>query len=1001
MMKAIKPLVMVLVLCCFCFGQTVMDFRKRPVLTPYPKKMKEQLKSDASGQTFSRSAGQESVMAYTFITLKEESSVAALELDYTATPGANGYITFNFNKKDGGNGSAGRAQLKLPDAPEGGVFKAMVDVPARAAMAQLIFGGNGGIFSITLRSFKYGIISDNVEIPVKPAEMVPLSMPETWHSAAKLSCFYQVETGNYARAQTDVSLLFDNQALYLGFIAYDDNMQGLKAAYTPDKHDSPLWVDDCLEIFIFDQNRSLGWHYIVNPKGARFDGEVSQRVPGDPYNTNGKWNGEWEAKAVINKNDWQASLVIPWKTMGYNEPPAKLSVNFARERKSIEENSQWNAYLGKFSQVDKYGTLDLAGRKITRQRKMEKTSYLINRPKKFAELLGDEPGNYLTATWGACHTISGLPEAIRAKYSKEEAQLWIREMMDARGDAGMMGPFLPWVCFSKGLGWTKMEELFTRFGTKYPYSLSSSAAHASAVKNGAKLVSYQDKKSVDPASDEYRDVLLGYFEGLKKNPEQLERYRKLTGVVFTIDEPTNGIQNIYSKTRNAGVIEELEKVEAEILATTGFGKYGLADYFETTPSPDAPFRRIAFWRYWNKRMAATLKAVYDKSHETLPGVPVKGVDRNTVSGICTLDMAQIAPACDWVCCDPYPTSTSANYGMSRALYHTGFSAKVTGDLSVGADLAVTPQDFIYHGGKPSPDEMREWASQAMKVGAQILFWYTENSDTLMNMWDGHCESLSINKQLKTLRKIRVPAETRTAVLYSDYDRWGLNDSSVHAAYSVYAVLGEQLKTWFKFVSPTGLQNGRHSLKGIRLLYLPRMRYADSVTVAALCDFAEKGGTLVSFDPDLWRWNINGEAIPARLKLLEEELVPKKIKEPFLTFGSVKLPVVKVSNLPLLPENESIKAYDFAKLPANAKVLASYSDGKPAIVEIPFGKGAVIFSAVMPFGNSDAALDKDAGWKQFCARFAKQVSEPVNLPIWDFYLERKPENNVVPKVPIKW
>ena len=66
------------------------------------------------------------------------------------------------------------------------------------------------------------------------------------------------------------------------------------------------------------------------------------------------------------------------------------------------------------------------------------------------------------------------------------------------------------------------------------------------------------------------------------------------------------------------------------------------------------------------------------------------------------------------------------------------------------------------------------------------------------------------------------------------------------------------------------------------------------------------------------------------------------------------------------------------------MLAKYNDGKPAIIERAVGKGKVIFSAVLPFGTSEAAL-APVGWKQFMADRAKAVGEKMNLPIWDFVL----------------
>ena len=82
--------------------------------------------------------------------------------------------------------------------------------------------------------------------------------------------------------------------------------------------------------------------------------------------------------------------------------------------------------------------------------------------------------------------------------------------------------------------------------------------------------------------------------------------------------------------------------------------------------------------------------------------------------------------------------------------------------------------------------------------------------------------------------------------------------------------------------------------------------------------------------------------------------------------------------------ESEPNFDIEKLPAGARILATYSDKTPAIIERSFGKGRIIFSCVMPFGTSDVALTP-VGWKQFVCDRAKEVKEKTNLDIWFFEL----------------
>jgi hypothetical protein len=323
-----------------------------------------------------------------------------------------------------------------------------------------------------------------------------------------------------------------------------------------------------------------------------------------------------------------------------------------------------------------------------------------------------------------------------------------------------------------------------------------------------------------------------------------------------------------------------------------------------------------------------------------------------------------------------------------------------GDLACQSKLCVTPQNFIYHGGRPEPAEIREWASQCIKVGAQMLYWYVEDPDTLMNMWDGNLEVLAINKQLKTLRKIVVPNKTSTAILHSDYDRWGLGDNVLHPAYSLYTLLGEQNKAWFRFISPTGLAMGVHRLADYRVVHIPRMKFTDPETTAKMVDFLKGGGTIVSFDPELFRFNLDGSAVPERAALFGAELTPRTIQKPTLRYLGKDLPIFKITNLPG-PDDGKFQAFSFGQLPADAKILATYADDdSPAIIERPYGKGKIILSAVQPFGNSDVALAQTA-WLDFTAAICQSVKEPTDLPIWDFVLRKRPENDVKLDLLIKW
>lgn len=979
------------------FDPIVYDFTKRNIVKPFPRELAASLTWGEEGYQMNKTADQTMFSAYFYLQAPADAKAMKYAFTYRNSPGAIPQLNLSFNKKGGANGSNGMTKASFPSSTEWATHEVLITIPAGTEMIQCIHSAMEDAYELAFKSVTVTYLSDTFDITPAPNGFSAKLPPSQWQGVPELPGFYLCVTAEPAREQTSLKLTWDNDALYVGFMANIKSREVLQAKVKDSKPDAAIFSDDCLELFLHAPARNLAWQFAVNANASRFDAEVKQDVPGDPWRVKSAWNGDWDVVNFLEENRWEATFTIPWKTLGFDGvPKTAIGFNAGRENKSGQENSQWNAYDGNFHAVEKYASLDFSNGKIERTRRVDSVSYLIDRPNaQYEALLSHEPGNFRTGTWGIA-LLSVFPEKIRQLYSDEEVLEWQDNLLAARGDAGMLGPPLPWANSQLKGGWAKMRELRQKYGTRFPYVLFNSAVSRNAIKAGAKY--YYGETGVDPACEGYRQYVLNSLENLKTKyyyPDYLEH----VGLVFGIDEPTNNVSNIFSRTRNPNLSAALDEADAEIKATTGFGKFGLHDHF-AEPTADSEFTRIAFWRWWNGNFAVFCREVGAKVKEVFPGVDFKSIDRNTVSGVCPVDVALLGPHSDWISCDPYPTSTSNKYGLSRALYHPGFSAKMLGDLATGSKLCVTPQNFIYHGGRPKPAEMREWASQCIKVGAQMLYWYIEGSETLMNMWDGNLEALAINKQLKTMPKVKVPEKTVSAVLHSDYDRWGLQDNVLHPAYSLYTLLGEQTKAWFDFISPTGIATKLDDLRRYKVLYIPRMKFTDPATTAELMEFLNRGGTLVSFDPDFLSFNIDGSAVPERTALLGTELSPRTLQMPTLQYGDQTLPVYKIAHLPGAYAGK-FHACDFKEVPAGSRILATYSDdGRPAVIERPYGNGKVIISAVQPFGNSDVAL-KHTGWVDFIRELCRAAGEETDLLIWDFVLKKMPEHQVNLNLKVKW
>ena len=905
---------------------------------------------------------------YGYFNFTPGTSAINIAITYRCTEQTTLSLGMNFNKQDGGNGSAGHGpNTTLPVHKEFATENLTYEVPLVAVAGQFTIAIGGKPAEFEIQALQYELIADQVPIP----KLTFSGLPSAWKEAALLQNF-SIHTGGAPSVQTTVKMAYDNDNLYVGYICDEPAPDQLKAEIA--ERDGSLWKEDDVELFLFDPDQNSGWQFIVNPANTQFDAVLKQAQAGDPYRADKSWDGEWSSQVVKQAAAWEVALTIPWKTLGYPKYPELLTMNFSRNRFASDETSHWNAYVGNLNDVPKFAKATFGDKaEIIRYRKQETDSFIPKRARTTgAELLSNEPGGYIAMMGRHCYYPSDYPPAMRKDITPEKQ----KELFERHASFGSWGPPLPWVAWERNVpgGIKELIRLNKTYGMRFPYAIYNSSLYRKTVEEYHTPLHRGNYP--DPASHEYLQAVLKEIEGVRKFcavPEQ----RNLLAFVEVIDEPTNYIPLIYDRKNNPTILKALDEFDAKVKQETGFGKYGFQDY-GAVPDEDTPFRRIAFWRYWNNHFAEFLKTTRAAILSIDPTIAVQGLNHNTCSGISQEDLALLSPFTAEVGCDPYPTSARSFFGMARAIYHTGFSVKMAHDLASKSTSYATLQCFIYHGGRPKPADVREWTSQAIKNGCQNFTWY-ETGPSNVTIPDSHAEMEKLCRELLAMKKLPLPTETKSAILYNDYDRWGLEDKAGHAAYTVYALLGEHVKANFRFISPTGLANGLHTLDGISVLYIPRMRYTDPETTKRLLDFVSNGGKLVVFDPTIWSRNIDGTPVPERAQLTGK-LVKRTAAANPLRYGKATLPVAPAMNLGR--ESGTVCAFDFAE--PEATVIATYPDGKPAAVERKLGKGTVLFFAVQPFGGSDAALAPE-GWLPFLQDLCKQVGEKTNLPIWDFVL----------------
>ena len=891
-------------------------------------------------------------------------------------------LGLNFNKKNGGNGSAGVNHQPFSVTKDWQSIEMFVEVPADTYGMQFVFSFSGKENTFYVNNVYFGFAPDKVEVPVRNSVNFLTSLTHhTWNPKPPVAGFQAV--GAPAVAGPTVQVTADKKAVYF---AFKNPTNPVRAKFKG--RDEHLWLDDCNEIFLFNAAINKGWHFTVNSNGAFYDALVYQKQDGDPWRDDPAWNSKQsKVYAVKGKDGWESRIMIAWSDLGL-DPAAgfTLGLNVASENKSVPEDSTWNFAGGSFHEPAKYGKLTVADGKVIleRNRQADNFSYTIKRANpKFDSLLEKGvPGNYLIGAWSAGADKGGFSKNLLAKVGEEGFLRWQNDLMHAYGKAHMFGPALPWLpnYLNGGEKFKSKEAMYDfnkKYGMKYPWSIHSSAHDRMSREQGAVYILARDSRKVSPVDPVLINMMTNYIKNLPKD-RNYPLY-KMTSFVMGMDEPFNGYTEIFSKTLNNKNIAALNELDAKIKKEFGCGIFGLFDDFGADDK-DIAFKRIATCRWINAEFLRANKLWKAELNKALPGVPLMMGNNNTCGGLAPMDYALFDGHSDILGVDPYPTSAKYNFGASRAIYHTGFTARMLNDLAPRALTLVMPQAFIYCSGRPVPSDLREWANQALKNGADGFMWYC--ADAPSNLYDCFLEMFSINKFVAKMDKIKMPANPDCAIFFSNYDNYALRDNVVHAAYSLYGILGEQLKGNFRFVSGTGLARNLDKLENYKVVYAPRLAYTDKELTAKLVAYVKQGGTLVVFDPRFLSWNIDGTAVAERQLLTGVEKVAPRAPVKEIICGGLKLPMTPNAHIKL-PTGMQVESYAVGGK-ITGKVYARYPDNSPAAIVNTLGKGKVIYFAAHPFGNSDLGID-GGNWKKFFTNIAKEHGCQLDLPIWDFML----------------
>jgi hypothetical protein len=230
----------------------------------------------------------------------------------------------------------------LAKTPEGSVYRKRLELlereftPARRALVATLRSGDQTL-EVPLLAAPEGVAA------LKPVRLLSLTgeaMPDpTWFMVG-----------------------WTPAGLHVDVLCFERAIDKIRAECTThDQHG--LWDDDCVEVFLNPDpsDRRKSYHYIVNSRGAIWDGRIGFGVE-----TAEKWNGTATATARVEAKRWRVTLTIPFADLGIAqpEPGLRMKANVYRTRwvgGSLESSAWCPTNHPDYSVAARYGTLVLGG----------------------------------------------------------------------------------------------------------------------------------------------------------------------------------------------------------------------------------------------------------------------------------------------------------------------------------------------------------------------------------------------------------------------------------------------------------------------------------------------------------------------------------------------------------------------------------------------------------------------------------------------------------------
>jgi hypothetical protein len=215
-----------------------------------------------------------------------------------------------------------------------------------------------------------------------------------WTDGVEITGFTQREpfTGEVASERTEIKVLFDDGAIYVGVWAFDGDAN---AIIPGDRiRDTELSNSDAV-VLAFDtyDDEQNAFVFATTPSGIEYDGQVSNEGRGGGYFLGGgfgggrqqsgagggfnkNWDGSWNVATSRDESGWYAEFRIPFNTLRFGSNDT-WGFNVARQIRRRNEESFWAPIPREFNLYRLNYAGELAGLELPFRRLASLTPYTL------------------------------------------------------------------------------------------------------------------------------------------------------------------------------------------------------------------------------------------------------------------------------------------------------------------------------------------------------------------------------------------------------------------------------------------------------------------------------------------------------------------------------------------------------------------------------------------------------------------------------------------------